>query len=86
MASPSTVNRREANQQQRIANGTSDGQMTSGEAARADQRQANIDREVHNDRVANGDRLTQQEHQQVNRQQNHASRQISRENHNDKRQ
>jgi len=76
------VNQREANQQQRIANGVRNGQMTTGEAARADQRQANIDRQVHNDRVANGGALTGQERQQVNREQNGASRQIYNENHN----
>lgn len=75
-------NQREANQDQRIANGLRSGQMTSGEAARADQRQANIDRQVHNDRAANGGTLTQQERQQVNREQNGASRQIYNDNHN----
>jgi hypothetical protein len=77
-----TVNQREANQQQRIANGVRSGQMTSGEAARADQRQANIDSQVHNERTADGGRLNQQQRQQVNREQNHASKQINRENHN----
>jgi hypothetical protein len=77
-----SVNQREGNQQQRIANGVRDGQMTSGEAARADQRQANIDRQVHNDRVDNGGTLTNQERNQVNHEQNGASRQIYNENHN----
>ncbi len=76
------INTREANQQERIANGLRSGQMTSGEAARANQRQANIDQRVNNDRVANGGRLTPGERQQVNREQNNASRQIERENHN----
>jgi hypothetical protein len=79
----STVNQRSANQQQRIANGTRSGQLTTGEAGRADQRQANIDRQVHNDRVANGGALTGHERQQVNREQNGASRQIYNEKHND---
>jgi hypothetical protein len=79
-----TVNQREGNQQQRIANGVRSGQMTSGEAARADQRQANIDSQVHNERTANGGRLTPQERQQTNREQNRASGQIDREKHNDK--
>ena len=77
-----TSNIRSANQQQRIANGTRNGNMTTGEAARADQRQANIDRQVQSDRQANGGRMTGQERQQVNREQNGASRQIERENHN----
>ena len=77
-----SVGQRDANQQQRIANGVRSGNMTAGEAARADQRQANINQQVHSDRQANGGRLTGQERQQVNREQNGASRQIERENHN----
>jgi hypothetical protein len=75
-------NNREANQDQRIANGLRSGQMTSGEAARADRTQSNIDQQVHNDRVANGGKLTGQERQQVNGEQNAASRQIYNEKHN----
>ncbi len=75
-------NGREANQDQRIANGLKTGQMTSGEAARADRTQANIDSQVHNDRVANGGSLTSQEKQQINGEQNAASRQIYNEKHN----
>ena len=75
-------NGREANQDQRVANGLRSGQMTSGEAARADQRQSAIDQQVRNDRVANGGTLTQQQRQQVNREQNGASRQIYNEKHN----
>lgn len=73
---------REANQDQRIANGLRSGQMTAGEAARADQRQANINRQIRNDRQVNGGVLTAQERQQINREQNGASRQIYNENHN----
>jgi hypothetical protein len=75
-------NEREANQDQRIANGLRSGQMTSGEAARAERTQSNIDRQVHNDRAANGGKLTGQERQQVNSEQNAASRQIYNEKHN----
>jgi len=75
-------NSREANQNQRVANGLRSGQMTSGEAARADRTQSNIDSQVHNDRVANGGKLTGQERQQVNGEQNAASRQIYNDNHN----
>jgi hypothetical protein len=76
---PST---REANQDERIAHGLRTGEMTSGEAARADRNQTRIDQQVHNDRVANGGSLTHQERQQVNREQNAASHQIYNENHN----
>jgi hypothetical protein len=75
-------NTRMANQDQRIANGLRSGQMTSGEAARAEATQSRIDQQVHNDRVANGGALTQQERNQVNQEQNAASRQIYNENHN----
>ncbi|HTW79892.1 MAG TPA: YXWGXW repeat-containing protein [Terracidiphilus sp.] len=75
-------NTREANQDQRIANGLRSGQMTSGEASRAERTQSNIDQQVHNDRVANGGKLTNQERQQINGEQNAASRQIYDEKHN----
>ena len=75
-------NNREANQDQRISNGLRSGQMTSGEAARADRTQSRIDQQVHNDRAANGGKLTGQERQQINGEQNAASRQIYNEKHN----
>jgi WXXGXW repeat (2 copies) len=75
-------NNREANQDQRIANGLRSGQMTSGEAARAERTQSNIDQQVHDDREANGGKLTGQERQQINGEQNAASRQIYDEKHN----
>ena len=81
-----TVNGREANQQQRIANGIGSGQMTAGEAGRAEQRQQNINGQVRADRQANGGQLNQQQRQQVQREQNHASQQIHNENHNEKEQ
>jgi len=58
-------NEREANQDQRIANGLRSGQMTSGEAARAESTQSKIDQQVHDDRVANGGKLNGQEKQQI---------------------
>src|SRR5271154_4106981 len=75
-------NERAANQDQRIANGLRSGQMTSGEAASAERTQSHIDQQVHNDREANGGKLTGQEKQQINGEQNAASRQIYDEKHN----
>jgi hypothetical protein len=75
-------NAREANQDQRIANGERSGQITSGEAARSTANQSRIDSQVSADRAANGGKLTGQEQQQVNREQNNASRQISNQDHN----
>ena len=78
----SLVGDRQANQQQRIANGINSGQMTAGEAARAENRQQGINQQVRADRAANGGKLNAPEKQQVNREQNGASRQIQHENHN----
>ena len=79
---PNEVNNREANQQQRTANGLRSGQMTSGEAARTNRQQAALDQQVHNERVANGGALTAQQRQQANREENRNSKQIYKEKHN----
>lgn len=79
-----SVNGRQFNQQGRIAQGVRSGELTPRETAHLENREANIHNEVHNDRAANGGKLTPQERQQVNRQQNAASRAIYRDKHNDK--
>ncbi len=76
------VGQRRQNQQDRIANGIRTGSMTPGEAARTENREQGINRQVQADRAANGGKLTAQEHRQINRQQNGASRQIYRQKHN----
>ena len=79
---PNAVDNREANQQQREANGLRTGQETSAEAGRANSRQAAVDQQVHQDRTANGGALNQQQRQQISRQQNADSRQIYDQKHN----
>ena len=79
---PNEIDNREANQQQRTANGLRSGAETSGEAARTNQRQANLDRQVHNERVADGGRLNPQQRRQVNQRQNSNSQQINSQKHN----
>lgn len=74
-------NLRAANQSQRISNGLRSGQLSAGQAARDNQRQANINSQVAANRAANGGRLTGQQRQQINRKQNNASRQIYRQRH-----
>jgi hypothetical protein len=78
----SEVGKRAENQQDRIAQGIKSGQLTAGEAAHLENKEANINQEVRHDRAANGGKLTPQERAQVNRQQNRASRQIYRDKHN----
>ena len=82
----SEVGKRAENQQDRIGQGIKSGQLTAGEAAHLEKNEANINREVRNDRRANGGKLTPQERKQVNQQQNKMSRQIYRDKHNGKRQ
>ena len=79
---PATIHQRKENQQDRIANGVKSGQLTAGETANLEKREAKINKEVHNDRVANGGKLTPAERRQVNRQQNRTSRAIYRKKHN----
>jgi hypothetical protein len=82
----SEVGKRAENQQDRIAQGIKSGQLTAGETAHLEKNEAKINNEVRNDRAANGGKLTAQEKQQVNRQQNRQSRQIYRDKHNGRRQ
>jgi hypothetical protein len=77
-----TVNERRDTQQQRIANGVDSGQLTAGETKNLESREANLNREIKDDRTANGGKLTTQERQQVNHQQNNLSKSIYNDKHN----
>ena len=77
-----SVNDRRQDQQQRIANGVQSGQLTAGETKRLETREAGLNREIKNDRAADGGKLTAQERRQVNRQQNNISRSIYADKHN----
>jgi hypothetical protein len=76
------VGQRQRNQQERIAQGVKSGQLTAGETAHLEGRESAINKEVRNDRAANGGHLTPAEHREVNRQQNHTSNAIYRKKHN----
>ncbi len=78
----SEVGKRAENQQDRIAQGVKSGQLTAGETANLETKEAAINGEVKADRAANGGKLTAAEKAQVNRQQNQMSRQIYRHKHN----
>jgi hypothetical protein len=80
-ADPSIAQRKE-NQQDRIANGVKNGQLTAGETANLENKEAAINKETSADRAANGGKLTSAEKAQVNRQQNQLSRQIYADKHN----
>jgi len=76
LAMAAEVDRREARQQGRIAEGVESGQLTPGETARIEKQEQRIDNEIKADRAANGGHLTAAEHRQINRQQNRESRRI----------
>ena len=78
------VDQRRENQQDRIANGIKSGQMTAGEAAKAENQQRGINQQVRADRAANGGKLTPGEKKQVNKEQNAASKNIYNKKHNAK--
>ncbi len=77
-----SVNDRRQDQQGRIANGVQSGQLTAGETRNIEGREANVSREIKDDRQANGGKLTAAERQQVNRQQNNLSKSIYNDKHN----
>jgi len=81
-----TINQRRENQQDRIAQGVKSGQLTAGETARLESREAAINHEVRADRRANGGKLTPGERAQVNHQLNRTSRAIYHDKHNGRRQ
>ena len=78
----SVVEQRKENQQDRIAEGVKSGQLTPGETANLEKKEAAINKETKADRAANGGKLTPAEKAQVNRQQNQLSKQIYRDKHN----
>lgn len=84
MAEGERVDQRQQRQEQRIDNGIESGQLTQGEARRAEARQQHIDN-VENRMRADDGRLDRQERRVLNRKQNKASRQIHRMKHNNRR-
>jgi hypothetical protein len=81
-AQTNTVDQRKENQQDRVAQGIKSGQLTAGETGKLETKEAAINQEVHTDRTLNGGKLTGQEKQIVNRQQNQMSGQIYADKHN----
>jgi hypothetical protein len=79
-----TIAQRKENQQDRIANGVKSGQLTAGETANLETKEAAINKETAADRAANGGKLTTAEKKQVNGQQNQVSKQIYADKHNAK--
>jgi len=80
------IQKRKENQQDRIAQGVKSGELTAGETANLEHKEARLNHEIRHDRAKNGGKLTPKERRQINRQQNHLSRQIYRDKHNARKQ
>jgi len=74
------VNGRETNQQNRIANGVKNGQLTPGQTARLERGEQRLQNNEKKDMAADNGHLTKQDQRQLNREANHMSKRI----HNDK--
>src|SRR5208337_3672860 len=77
-----TIHERKENQQDRIANGVGSGQLTAGETASLERKEASLNQETRADRQANNGQLTAPEKAQINRQQNRLSGDIYNDKHN----
>src|SRR5215475_6545823 len=78
------IDRREQNQQNRVANGLKNGSLTSGEAAKIERDEAKIQRDEA--RAKADGVVTARERARLNRELNHTSREIHRDKHNNRRQ
>ena len=76
------VDRRQENQQDRIAQGINSGSLSAGEAAKLERQEAAFQHEKHDMREDNGGYLTARQKVKLNQQQNVLSRQIYRQKHN----
>ncbi len=77
-----TVDQRQVNQQNRIANGVNSGALTAKEAENLEKREAKIEADK---QAAKADgKVTRAERRKLNREENRASHAISRKKHNDR--
>lgn len=80
-AAPGRIAQRKGNQQDRIAQGVKSGQLTAGETARLERKEAGLNKEIRGMRQENGGKLSHADRALVNHQQNQLSRQIYRQKH-----
>jgi hypothetical protein len=71
------VNARETAQQDRIANGVKNGQLTPGQTARLERGEQRLQNNEKKDMAADNGHLTKQDQRQLNREANHMSRRIA---------
>jgi hypothetical protein len=76
------IHQRQEHQQQRIANGVRNGSLTPRETAHLENREANLNHTIRDDRKADDGHLTPGEKASINHRQNKISRSIYRDKHN----
>ena len=78
------VNRREGNQQKRIANGINKGSLSPKETANLEKREASVQKQEQKDMAKNNGHLTKAEQNQLNHRENKISKSIYKDKHNAK--
>jgi hypothetical protein len=79
---PGTYHDREENQQDRIANGVQNGQLTAGETKSLEGQEAGLNAQARTDRASDNGHLTSADRSQLNGEQNHLSNEIYTDKHN----
>lgn len=75
------VNKREQNQQNRVANGLKSGKMSAQQASNIEKREASVQNQEQKDMAANNGHLTKAEQRQLNRRENRISKSIYKDKH-----
>jgi hypothetical protein len=75
------VNKREQNQQNRIANGLKSGKMSAQQASNIEKREASVQNQEQKDMAAHNGHLTKAEQRQLNRRENRISKSIYKDKH-----
>jgi hypothetical protein len=78
------VNQREQNQQNRIANGVKNGNLTPNQTANLEKREASVENREKKDMAEHNGHLTKAEQNGINRQQNRISKSIYKDKHDKK--
>ncbi len=73
-----TIGQRKENQQDRIANGVKNGNLTAGQTSHLEHQEAGINHEERGMRAQNNGKLTAQDRKTIHQQQNQESRRIAR--------
>ena len=78
------INRRETNQQNRIANGVKNGKLTPGQTARLERGEQRLQNNEKRDMAKDNGHLTKQDQHQLNKEANHMSKRIYKDKHSTK--